>query len=133
LAEFGANATGVIDLTPIIGIIDNLGGGHLIDAVTATVQSFQIDQLINAISKQTLPIKIKFYRIAGVKSEVNAGKYLKCGISAVWNEYGKPLDLTQWTVADYVNTIFSGDGLTAHVDDMVNVIQNAHHDSAAIN
>lgn len=136
--EFGENATGVIDLMPIIGIINNLndlepGGRELIDAVASTVQSFQIDELVNAISQQTLPLKIKFYRIAGIKSEISATKFLKGETSAAWNEYGDTLDLTNMTVADYVNSIFSGDGLTAKIDSLVTVIQNAHQESATIN
>lgn len=138
LTEFGANATGIIDLTPILGIINNLDTidtDTLRQAVDSTVQSFQLDQLITAISKQTLPLKIKFYRIAGLKTELSGGQEFKgtFTLSADWNNYGQTLDLSDMTVADYVNKAFDHDGLTANLDKLVTAIESAYQDSLAIN
>lgn len=138
LTEFGANATGIIDLSPILGIINDLGSINadaLIQAVDSTVQSFQLDQLITAISEQTLPLKIKFYRISGIKAELSSGQEFKgtFTLSADWNNYGQPVDLSAMSVGDYVNKAFDHDGLTVNLDNLVTAIENAYQDSLAIN
>ena len=139
LTQFGANATGVIDLSPILGIIDNLGSGtvtpaDLKQAVDSTVQSFNLDQLIAAISEQTLPLTIKYYRISGLSSELGTNKEVtgSLKLSADWNDYGTPVDLTQMTVGDFADKIFNKDGLSTQIDKLVAAVQSAYQDSLAI-
>jgi hypothetical protein len=133
LTQFGENATDVIDLSPIIGVVGNLKNStadDLIQAVTATVQSFQIDNLVTAISEMTLPLKIKVYGGGGIDSEITAGndEVLKgtLKLSAGWQDYGNTIDLSSMTIGDFANNVLSNNGITTNLDKLVTALKSAY-------
>lgn len=136
LTQFGANATGVINLSPVISVINNLLGSNATDlknAVESTIQSFNMDNLIAAISKEKLPLTIDVYRTAGISSKLTAGNdEILTGelqLSADWNDYGVPIDLSSMTVGDFANAVFSNDGLVANVENnLITALKNAYTD-----
>jgi len=133
MAEFGSNLKGAIDLTPLIEAVQGfpaIDPPSLVEAVTSTLESLDTDQLIEAIAQINLPVTITFNRIAGVRVNVNGGsdKVLKGGVklSAVWSDYGDPVDLSDMTVGDFANRVLDGgEGLVDTADTVVTLTQEA--------
>jgi len=133
MAAFGSNLKGAIDLTPLIEAVQGfpaIDPRSLVEAVTSTLESLDTDQLIAAIAQINLPVTIDFKRIAGVRANVNGGsdKVLKGGVklSAVWSDYGVPVDLTDMTVGDFANRVMDGgEGLVESADAVVTLTQEA--------
>ena len=140
-AELGSNLRGAIDLTPVIGIVQgfpNINPSALADAVASTLESLDTDQLISALSQiQPLPLTIEFNRIAGVRANVNGGsdKILKGGVklSAVWSDYGDPVDLSDMSVADFADRVLNGaEGLADTADSVVTITGEAYQELDAM-
>jgi len=139
MAEFGANATGIIDITPIIDVVSTF---PIVDpqtlgvAVTSTVESFMVDELIAAIAAQTLPLKVKLYRTAGFESNIGAGNSSvmtgELNTAAGWTDYADTLDYSSMTIIDFADAIFGGEGLLANLQNLISVIQDAYQDVAPI-
>ena len=140
-AELGSNLRGVIDLTPVIELVQgfpNMNPRALADAATATLESLDTDQPIGALLQvQPLPLKIAFKRIAGVRANVNGGsdKLLKGGVklSAVWSDYGDSVDLSDMTVADFAGRVLQGaEGLAETVNTVVTTTEDAFQELDAM-
>jgi hypothetical protein len=140
-AELGANLRGAIDLTPVIELVQgfpNINPSALADAVTSTLESLDTDQLLGALSQvKPLPLTIEFNRIAGVKANVNGGsdKILKGGLklSAVWSDYGDPVDLSDMTIADFADRVLNGgEGLADTADSIVTITGGAYQELDAM-
>jgi len=135
VAELGSNLRGAIDLTPVIGVVQgfpNINPRALADAVASTLESLDTEQLLGALSQiQPLPLTIEFNRIAGVRANVNGGsdKILKGGVklSAVWSDYGDPVDLSDMTVADFADRVLNGaEGLADTADSIATITEEAY-------
>jgi hypothetical protein len=140
-ADLGSNLRGAIDLTPVIEAVQgfpNIDPRALADAVASTLESLDTDQLIGALSQvRPLPLKIAFNRIAGVRANVNGGsdKLLKGGVklSAVWSDYGDPVDLSDMTVADFADRVLNGAaGLADTADSIVAITGEAYQELDAM-
>lgn len=140
-AALGSELRGAIDLTPVIGLLQgfpNINPRALADAVASTLESLDTDQLIGALSQiQPLPLTIAFNRIAGVRANVNGGsdKILKGGVklSAVWSDYGDPVDLSDMTVADFADRVLNGgEGLADTADSIVTITEEAYQELDAM-
>ena len=140
-AELGSNLRGAIDLTPVIGLVQgfpNINPRALADAVTSTLESLDTDQLLGALSQvKPLPLTIEFNRIAGVRANVNGGsdKILKGGLklSAVWSDYGDPVDLSDMTIADFADRVLNGgEGLVDTADSIVTITGEAYQELDAM-
>jgi len=140
-AELGSNLGGAIDLTPVIGVVQgfpNINPRALADAVASILESLDTDQLIGALSQiKPLPLTIEFKRIAGVRANVNGGsdKILKGGVklSAVWSDYGDPVDLSDMTIADFADRVLNGaEGLADTADSIITITGEAYQELDAM-
>lgn len=140
-AQLGSNLRGAIDLTPVIGLVQgfpNINPRALADAVISTMESLDTEQLIGALSQvKPLPLTIEFNRIAGVRANVNGGsdKLLKGGVklSAVWSDYGDPVDLSDMTVADFADRVLNGaEGLADVADSTATITEKAYEELDAL-
>jgi len=115
-----------------------LASRALADAVASTLESLDTDQLLGALSQlKPLPFTIEFNRIAGVRANVNGGsdKLLKGGVklSAVWSDYGDPVDLSDMTIADFADRILNGgEGLADTADSIVTITGEAYQELDAM-
>lgn len=140
-ADLGSNLQGVIDLRPVIEVVQdfpNINPRALADAAATAMDSLHTDQLIGALSQvRPMPLKITFNRIAGVRAKVNGGsdKLLKGGLklSAVWSDYGDTVDLSDMTVADFADRVLNGaEGLADTADTVVTITGEAYQDLDAM-
>lgn len=140
MAAFGSDLEGVIDVSPVIAVLQGfpaIDPRALAEAVTSTLESFDTDQFFGAIGQLTLPLKIEFNRVAGLRANVNGGsdKVLKGGLklSAIWSDSGYTLDLSEMTVADYLERIVQGsEGLGEVKDRLITLTQDAYREVDAV-
>lgn len=139
-SELASRLQGVVDLSALINTVlafPNIDGHALFEATTATMNSLDVDQLLDAIGQvQPLPLKISFNRSAGIRAGVKGGsdKVLKGGVklSAVWTDFGTPIDLSDLTVADFVSRIIEGgEGLVDSSASLVDIILKAQQEMDA--
>ena len=106
--------------------------------MASTLESLDTEELRGALSQiQPLPLTIEFNRIAGVRANVNGGsdKILKGGLklSAVWSDYGDPVDLSDMTIADFADRVLTGgEGLADAADSIVTITEEAYQELDAM-
>ncbi len=134
---FAGNLQGVINLTPVVDIVQGfpqINPHDLVNAVGSTVASFDNDTLIAALAQvRPLPLKISFLRTTGLQAKISGGsdKILKGGVSlsAIWTDNGNPVDLTGMTVADFVASAVDGSvDLAAFIERLTVITADAYQE-----
>lgn len=131
-ADMAANLQGVINVTPLVEELKAfpaINGRDIYNAVLATLQTFDVNRLTNAIAAQSLPLTIEFNRIAGIRGKVGGGQdgVIKgeLSLTAIWTDAGESVDLSEMTVGDFFSSIVEGrEGVIDAAGSLANIIVN---------